>query len=354
MKKLINKVEDVVKEQVEGLCLAHPELMLSEDPCFVYRKADNDSVALVSGGGSGHEPMHAGFIGEGMLRAACPGQVFTSPTPDQMFECGKAVNTVKGVLLLIKNYTGDVLNFETAVELLHFEDIPVGSVTIDDDVAVKDSLYTAGRRGVGATVLIEKIVGAAAQRGDDLGQLEVLARDLNNKSRSFGVALDACMVPAAGKTSFDLADDEIEFGVGIHGEPGIERRKTCDVQSLVADMLKELLENTGYSRTLRTWNRKEGSWDEVEAQVEDFTAGDELIVMVNGMGATPASELYGAYREVYKGLEAAGFKVARNLIGNYCTALNMEGFSVTLLKADEEALKLWDAPVNAPSLRWGK
>ncbi len=354
MKKLINNVEDVMKEQVEGLCLAHPELKLSEDPCYVYREDDRDTVALVSGGGSGHEPMHIGFIGEGMLRAACPGQVFSSPTPDQILECGKAVNTGKGVLLLIKNYTGDVLNFETAVELLHFEDIPVGSVTIDDDVAVKDSHYTAGRRGVGATVLIEKIVGAAAESGADLERLEVLARGLNNKSRSFGVALRACVVPAVGKPSFDLADDEIEFGVGIHGEPGIKRRKTGGVQSLVTDMLKELLGNTGYSRTVRSWNRREGNWDEAETRVEDFSAGDELIVMVNGMGATPASELYGAYREVHKGLAAAGFKVARNLVGNYCTALNMEGFSITLLKADAETLTFWDAPVNAPSLRWGQ
>ncbi|WP_028481446.1 dihydroxyacetone kinase subunit DhaK [Pseudovibrio exalbescens] len=354
MKKLINKVEDVVKEQMEGLVLAHPQLNLCTEPYYVWRETAGDKVALVSGGGSGHEPMHAGFIGEGMLTAACPGQVFSSPTPDQMYECGKTVKSDKGVLLIIKNYTGDVLNFESAVELLHFDDIPVGSITIDDDVAVKDSLYTAGRRGVGATVLIEKLLGAAAERGDDLAAIEALGRALNNRSRSFGIALDACVVPAAGKPSFDLADGEMEFGVGIHGEPGIERRPYTDVQSVVADMLKELLANTGYTRTVRSWNREDGSWIEEQSTVEDFAAGDELIVLVNGMGATPESELFGAYRETHKGLEAAGFKVARSLVGNYCTSLNMEGFSITLLKADADTLALWDAPVAAPSLRWGK
>ncbi|MTI16505.1 dihydroxyacetone kinase subunit DhaK [Rhodobacteraceae bacterium RKSG542] len=354
MKKLINRVEDVVAEQLEGLALAHPELKFCEEPRYVYREVCGDKVALISGGGSGHEPMHAGFIGEGMLTAACPGQVFTSPTPDQMYECGKAVNTGKGVLLLIKNYTGDVLNFESAVELLHFDDIPVASVTIDDDVAVKDSLYTAGRRGVGATVLIEKLVGAAIEAGADLDEATDLARSLNNRSRSFGVALGACTVPAAGKPSFTLADNEIEFGVGIHGEPGIERREYTDCDTLVAQMVDELLDNTPYTRVVRTWNREMGMYDEETVAIDEFNAGDEFIVMVNGLGGTPESELYGAYRKLHKCLEDKGFKIARNLIGNYCTALDMEGFSITLVKADAKTLELWDAPVKAPSLRWGR
>ncbi|WP_068088051.1 dihydroxyacetone kinase subunit DhaK [Polycladidibacter stylochi] len=354
MKKLINKVDDVVREQLEGLALAHPELKFSDEPSFIYREIAEDKVAMISGGGSGHEPLHAGFIGEGMLRAACPGQMFTSPTPDQMYECGKTVNTGKGVLLLIKNYTGDVLNFEAAAELLHFDDIPVATVTIDDDVAVKDSLYTAGRRGVGATVIIEKLVGAAIENGVDLDATTALAQQLSNRSRSFGVALNACTVPAAGKPSFELAENELEFGVGIHGEPGIERREYKDLDSLVEQMLDELLDNSPYSRVVRSFNRDTGSFDEAEVAIEEFSPSDQLIVMVNGLGATTEGELFGAYAKLHKSLEAKGFKIARNLIGNYCTALDMQGFSITLVKADEQILKLWDAPVNAPSLRWGK
>ena len=353
MKKLINEVENVVSEQVEGLVLANPDLTLVTDPYFIYHEKSKGKVSLVSGGGSGHEPLHAGFIGKGMLTAACPGAVFTSPTPDQMMECGKAIPNEEGVLYFIKNYTGDILNFEMAVEMLHMEGIKVGSVVIDDDVAVKDSLYTAGRRGVAATVLIEKIVGAAAEAGKDIEYCEALATRLNNRSRSFGVALSACVVPANGKPSFVLADNEIEFGVGIHGEPGIERREYKDVDTTTSQMLEELLASDAYSRVLKTWDREEGTWIETEQTTEAFEKGDELIVLVNGLGGTPESELFGAYRKVHTELEAAGFKVARTLVGNYCTSLNMEGFSITLMKADKETLELWDAPVDAPSLRWG-
>lgn len=353
MKKLINKVEDVVAEQLQGLTKAHPELNVSFEPRFVWRDDNQGKVSLLSGGGNGHEPMHAGFIGKGMLTGACPGEVFTSPTPDQMYECGKKVDNGNGVLFLVKNYTGDVLNFETAVELLHADGVTVGSVVVDDDVAVKDSLYTAGRRGVGATVLIEKIVGAAIEKGYNLSECEELAQRVNNNARSFGAALSACVVPAAGKPSFVLEDNEIEFGVGIHGEPGIERREYKDVDSLVEQMFAELIDSAPYTRSLNRWDRDHGTWVTEETTTEEFSPESDLIVMVNGLGGTPSSELYGAFNKVYECCEKSGFKVARSLVGDYCTSLNMEGFSITLLQADSEMLKLWDEPVNTPALRWG-
>jgi len=352
MKKLINNVDDVVKEQLEGMALAHPELNFCHEPRYVWRSNDDGKVALLSGGGSGHEPMHAGFIGKGMLTGACPGEVFTSPTPDQMYECGKQVDNGAGVLFFVKNYTGDVLNFETAVELLHEDGVKVGSVLVDDDVAVKDSLYTAGRRGVGATVLVEKIVGAAAEKGYSLEACEVLARRVNNAARSFGVALSACTVPASGKPSFVLADNEVEFGVGIHGEPGIERRSYENLDSLVDQMFAELVDCPPYTRILRDWDRELGCWQEQEVTSDAFESGSQYIVMVNGLGGTPGCELYGVYRQVHKNCEQAGYTIARQLIGDYCTSLDMEGFSITLLKADEEILELWDAPVCTPALKW--
>ncbi|PVZ83944.1 dihydroxyacetone kinase subunit DhaK [Serratia sp. S1B] len=353
MKKLINEIEDLVKEQMEGLALAHPELKISYQPRYMWHEQSPGQVALISGGGSGHEPLHAGFIGRGMLTGACPGEVFTSPTPDQMYECGHKLNSNEGVLFFIKNYTGDVLNFETAVELLHADDILVGSVLIDDDVAVKDSLYTAGRRGVAGTVLVEKIVGAAADKGYNLAECEALARRVNNATRSFGAALSACTVPAAGKPSFILADDEVEFGVGIHGEPGIELSKFTNADTLVDNMFAQLVDNTPYTRHHRHWDRTTAQWNDVEVTNIPFEAQQEYIVLVNGLGATPESELYGVYRRVAHNCEQAGFRIARCLVGNYCTALNMEGVSITLLKADQEMLMLWDAPVNTPALRWG-
>ncbi|MFC5081017.1 PTS-dependent dihydroxyacetone kinase, dihydroxyacetone-binding subunit DhaK [Vibrio thalassae] len=352
MKKLINSVEDVVKQQMEGLAASRPQLKANYEPRYMWHEETPGQVALVSGGGAGHEPLHAGFIGKGMLTGACPGEVFTSPTPDQMYECGNQVNTGEGVLFFIKNYTGDVLNFETAVELLHFDGIKVGSVLIDDDVAVKDSLYTAGRRGVAGTVLVEKIVGAAADKGYSLEQCEELARRINNNCRSFGVALDACVVPAAGKPSFQLEDDEVEFGVGIHGEPGIARIKYTNADELVDKMFLELKENIAYSRTLRIWNRVEGQWDEVESTIENFETDHDYIVIVNGLGATPESELYGVYNRLAQNCAKEGFCIARNLVGNYCTSLNMEGVSITLLKADKEMLELFDAPVDTAAMKW--
>ena len=356
MKKLINRVEDVLAEQLAGLAKAHPELKLHQDPVYVTR-ADAPvagKVALLSGGGSGHEPMHCGFIGEGMLTGACPGEIFTSPTPDKMFECAMNIDAGEGVLLIIKNYTGDVLNFETATELLHESGIKVTTVVVDDDVAVKDSLYTAGRRGVANTVLIEKLVGAAAQRGDNLAACADLGRKLNNQGHSIGIALSACTVPAAGKPSFELNDNEMEFGVGIHGEPGIDRRPFSSLDTTVDEMFATLLENGHYRRTLRHWDPQHGNWQEVSETKQPLQSGDQVIAMVNNLGATPLSELYGVYNRLESCCQAAGITIVRNLVGTWCTSLDMAGFSITLLKADAGILDLWDAPVHTPALNWGK
>lgn len=356
MKKLINAVDDVVKEQLEGMAIAHPDqLKVFYDPKYMVR-ADapvKGKVALVSGGGSGHEPMHGGFVGMGMLDGACPGEVFTSPTPDQMYECAKAVDGGAGVLFLVKNYTGDVLNFETAAELAHADGISVQSILIDDDVAVKDSLYTAGRRGVGTTVLMEKIVGAAAEAGYDLDQCADLARKVNMNGRSMGMALTSCIVPAAGKPTFDLGENEMEIGIGIHGEPGQKRMDMTTVDEITEIMANEILEDGPYSRTVREWDNEDGTWVDKELTDPPFESGDQIIAFVNSMGGTPVSELYAVYRKLAQVCEAKGVKIVRNLIGPYITSLEMQGCSITLLKADDEILKFWDAPVNTPGLRWG-
>ncbi|HHH7925858.1 TPA: dihydroxyacetone kinase subunit DhaK [Escherichia coli] len=356
MKKLINDVQDVLDEQLAGLAKAHSSLTLHQDPVYVTR-ADAPvagKVALLSGGGSGHEPMHCGYIGQGMLSGACPGEIFTSPTPDKIFECAMQVDGGEGVLLIIKNYTGDILNFETATELLHDSGVKVTTVFIDDDVAVKDSLYTAGRRGVANTVLIEKLVGAAAERGDSLDACAKLGRKLNNQGHSIGIALGACTVPAAGKPSFTLADNEMEFGVGIHGEPGIDRRPFSSLDQTVDQMFNTLLENGTYHRTLRFWDYRQGSWQEETQTKQPLQSGDRVIALVNNLGATPLSELYGVYNRLTTRCQQAGLTIERNLIGAYCTSLDMTGFSITLLKVDDETLALWDAPVHTPALNWGK
>jgi dihydroxyacetone kinase-like protein len=331
MKKLINAVENVVREQLQGMALAHPDLLkVHLDPYYVYRANApvQGKVALVSGGGSGHEPMHGGFVGRGMLDAAAPGAVFTSPVPDQMLAATKAVNGGAGVLHIVKNYTGDVLNFEMAAELAQAEGIEVASVTIDDDVAVKDSLYTAGRRGVGATVLAEKICGAAAAAGAPLQRVADLCRTVNGSARSMGMALTSCVTPSAGKPTFDLGDDEMEIGIGIHGEPGRTRMKIAPAAQIAELLLNPILEDL------------------------PFKAGDNVLAFVNGMGGTPLIELYIMYNEVQKLLKARGVTITRNLIGSYITSLEMAGCSVTLLKLDDELTHLWDAPVLTPALRW--
>jgi dihydroxyacetone kinase-like protein len=356
MKKLINAVEDVVLEQLQGMAAAHPDLIkVHYDPNFVYR-ADapvSGKVALVSGGGSGHEPMHGGFVGMGMLDGACPGEVFTSPTPDQMYECAKMVNGGPGVLFIVKNYTGDVLNFETAAELAHADGIPVQSILIDDDVAVKDSLYTAGRRGVGTTVIAEKIVGGAAEAGYTLDQCADLCRKVNSYGRSIGIAITSCTVPAAGKPTFELGDDEMEFGIGIHGEPGQKRMAMGTADEITEMMALEILDDGAYTRTVREWDRENGEWVDREIIDEPFKTGDQVIAFVNSMGGTPLSELYAVYRKLGEVCNAKGITIARNLIGPFITSLEMQGMSITLVKADAEILRFWDAPVYTPGLRWG-
>ncbi len=355
MKKLINAVENIVVEQLAGMAAAHPDLRVQIGPHYIVRRNAPlpNKVAVISGGGSGHEPMHGGFVGLGMLTGACPGEIFTSPTPDQMYECAKAIDSGAGVLFLVKNYTGDVLSFETAAELLHAEGIQVQNILIDDDVAVKDSLYTAGRRGVGTTVIVEKSVGAASEAGYDLDQCADLARKVNQYGRSLGVALTSCVVPAKGSPIFSLGADEIEFGVGIHGEPGQRRLKLPNVDDLVTMMAEEILNDGPYTRTVREWNRTSGEWVERTLTDEPFQAGDQVIAFVNSLGGTPISELYGIYGKLAQICADRQIAIVRNLIGPYMTSLEMQGCSITLVKVDAEILKFWDAPVRTPGLRWG-
>jgi phosphoenolpyruvate---glycerone phosphotransferase subunit DhaK len=332
MKKLINNPEDVVTEELQGIAAAHPDLVRVQFGPNLVVRADapvQGKVGLVSGGGSGHEPMHGGFVGRGMLDAACPGEVFTSPTPDQMLDATKAADGGAGVLHIVKNYTGDVMNFEMSADLARGEGIEVEAVVIDDDVAVQDSLYTAGRRGVGTTVLAEKICGAAAEDGRPLAEVAELCRKVNANGRSMGMALTSCIVPAAGKPTFELGDDEIEIGIGIHGEPGRERVKLEPSAKIVERLATPIVEDL------------------------PFESGDEVLAFVNGMGGTPLIELYVVYNDLQKFLDGRGIKITRNLIGPYITSLEMAGCSITLLKLDEELTRLWDAPVKTAGLRWG-
>lgn len=331
MKKIINDPSTVVTESLRGLAAAHPDLVrVQEAPAVVVRMDApvSGKVAVISGGGSGHEPLHGGFVGPGMLDAAVPGAVFTSPTPDAVQAAVGATTGAAGALLIVKNYTGDVLNFETAAELAAADGLDVRSVVIDDDVAVADSTYTAGRRGVGATVLLEKIAGAAAERGDSLDAVETLARQVIGQARSIGVALTAPTVPHVGEPSFDLGADEIEFGIGIHGEPGRERIRAEPADRLVSRMLGAVVADL------------------------PFIAGDRVLLFTNSMGGTPLIELYLAHGIAERLLAERGITVARRLVGPYITSLEMQGISLTLLKLDDELVELWDAPVNTPALRW--
>lgn len=332
MKKLINDIPDVVTESLAGFGRAHADIVrVSHDPRFVSR-ADGPvrgKVGLVSGGGSGHEPLHAGFVGRGMLDAAVPGEVFTSPTPAPIVEATKAADGGAGVLHIVKNYTGDVLNFETAAELVSAEGITVKAVVTNDDVAVQDSLYTAGRRGVAGTVLVEKIAGAAADRGDDLDTVAAVAEKVNANVRSIGLALTDGTVPHAGEPGFVLAEDEIEFGVGIHGEPGRERVPLQPADRLADRMMDAILSDL------------------------PFASGDTVLLFVNGMGGTPLSELYILFRRAAEILDERGIVLGRSLVGNYVTSLEMQGASLSVLKLDDELTALWDAPVHTAALRWG-
>ena len=333
MRKFLNDPNAVVKESLAGLAKAHPDLIRYDAAAQILVRPDapqKGKVSIISGGGSGHEPMHGGFVGYGMLDAACPGEVFNSPVPDQMLAATKAVDGGAGVVHIVKNYTGDVLNFKMAAEEAADDGIKVESVLIDDDVAVQDSLYTAGRRGVGATVLAEKIAGAAAERGDSLEKVAAVARRVNERARSFGVALSSCTPPAKGSPMFDLPEGEMEFGIGIHGEPG-RRRGPIVSAAEIADVM-------------------------VEAVVSDLRApsGTNVLAFVNGMGGTPQIELYLLYNEIDERLRKAGLTPTRNLVGTYITSLEMAGASITVLELDDELTTLWDAPVQTPALRWGR
>jgi dihydroxyacetone kinase-like protein len=332
MKKLINAPDAVLQDSLRGVEAAHPDrLRVNYDPPYVVR-ADapvQGKVGLVSGGGSGHEPMHGGLVGRGMLDAACPGEVFTSPTPDQMQEATKAVDGGAGVVHIVKNYTGDVMNFEMAAELAKGEGTEVESVLTNDDVAVEDSLYTAGRRGVGVTVLVEKICGGAAEDGRSLAEVAELGRRVNANGRSMGMALTPCITPGSGEPSFELGDTEVEIGIGIHGEPGRFREEIGPASQIAERLVTPIVEDL------------------------PFSDGDRVLAFVNGMGGTPLIELYLMYGEVAKLLEARGLRIERNLVGNYITSLEMQGCSITLVKLDDEMVRYWDAPVDTPALRWG-
>jgi len=362
MKKLINGIDDVLHEQLEGMALAHPHLLRVHFGPNYLTRADAPragKVAVVSGGGSGHEPLHGGFVGPGMLDGACPGAIFTSPTPDQIAACAQAVyggpagEIAQGVLLIVKNYTGDVLSFETAAELLHMDGIPVRTVLVDDDVAVKDSLFTAGRRGVGATVIVEKVAGAAAEAGYCLDAVAEVARRASLASRSMGVALSSCIVPAVGRPTFTLGDDEIEIGIGIHGEPGQRRMALAPLDEIVELMVAEISGDAAYERVEREWDPATGEWQERQNVSLPLMRGDRVIALVNGMGGTPVSELYAVYRSLARLCAAQGIEIVRTLVGSYVTSLEMAGCSITLARADDELLRLWDAPVHTAGLRWG-
>jgi len=331
MRKIINEPDQVVKESLAGLAASVPDVLRYDVANQILVRADapvKGKVAIISGGGSGHEPLHGGFVGKGMLDAACPGEVFTSPVPDQMLAATKAVDGGAGVIHIVKNYTGDVLNFKMAADEAADDGIKVEAIVIDDDVAVQDSLYTAGRRGVGATVIAEKMGGAAAERGDSLEAVAGVIKQVNARGRSFGIALSSCIPPASGNAIFDLPEGEMEVGIGIHGEPGRHRLPIAPAKDIAAMLIEPILADIDYT-------------------------GSPVIAFMNGMGGTPLIELYLMYNEVAKILGKAGIPIARNLVGNYITSLDMAGCSVTLLKADDDLVKLWDAPVNTPGLRWG-
>jgi dihydroxyacetone kinase-like protein len=327
MKKLINAVENVVSESLAGFCAAHSDIVrMGEKAPFVQRRHKKPGkVALVSGGGSGHEPLHSGFVGHGMLDAACPGQVFTSPTPDLILAAAEASDSGGGVLFIVKNYEGDVMNFDMAREMAGPS---VATVITDDDVAVEKSTFSTGRRGVAGTLIVEKIVGAAAEEGRDLAALKALGDRVNAATRSIGIALTSCTVPAAGKPTFDIAEDEMEIGVGIHGEPGRRRVKLRPAAEIAAEMVHA-----------------------ITAELGERVRG-EAILVINGFGATPLCELYLMYDAVRRLLESAGSIVTRSLVGNFVTSLDMAGCSVTVSILDDEMKRLWDAPVHTPALRW--
>ncbi len=329
MKKMINEVSNVVDEMLEGMCLAHPEYVKRVDGTNVVARANakTDKVVLISGGGSGHEPSHGGFVGTGMLDAAVAGEVFTSPTPDQVYEAIKATECGKGALLVIKNYTGDVMNFEMAGEMAEDEDIKVAQVVVNDDVAVENSTWTTGRRGIAGTIFVHKIAGAKAEEGAELEEVQRVGKKVVENVRTMGMAVSPCTVPAAGKPSFELAEDEVEIGLGIHGEPGTHREKIKTAEQTTRHLLEKIYEEGIYAD------------------------GDEVCVLVNGLGATPLMELYIINKTVAKFAQEKGLKVYKTIVGNYMTSLEMAGFSVSLLKLDDELKVLLDAKADTPAFK---
>ncbi|MBO4288912.1 MAG: dihydroxyacetone kinase subunit DhaK [Lachnospiraceae bacterium] len=327
MKKLINEIDNIVDEMLDGMVAAYPKYVRRLEGLEVLVRAGGSEgkVALISGGGSGHEPAHGGFVGKGMLDGAVAGAVFTSPTPDQVYEAIMAANGGKGVLLVIKNYTGDVLNFEMAADMAADEGVEVEKVVVADDVAVENSTWTAGRRGIAGTIFVHKLAGACAEAGGSLAEVKAVAEKVIANVRSMGMAVDACTVPAAGKPSFDLAEDEIEIGIGIHGEPGTHREKIGPVNDIADKLLEKILAEGIYN------------------------AGDDVAVMVNGMGGTPLMELFVANKHVKEVLDGKGINVYKTIVGNYMTSLDMEGFSITLLKLDDQMKGLLDAPADTPA-----
>lgn len=333
MKKFMNNVDNILTESLSGFAAAHSDLVtLKLDPNFITRKnKSQNKVAIISGGGSGHEPLHAGYIGYGMLDAACPGHVFSSPTPDQMLAAAEAVHADKGVLFIVKNYAGDVMNFEMAAEMLPFEN---ATVLTSDDCAVINSTYTTGRRGVAGTVIVEKCVGSLAETGADLATCKALGDKVNSRTASIGVALTSCTVPAAGRPTFDISEQELEMGVGIHGEPGRRREAMREADAIVKDMVDAILADL----TPHLIPKKP----------------QEILLLVNGLGATPLMELYLIYNTASQLLKSAGLTISRSLVGNYTTAIDMAGASMTVCLLDDEIKQHWDSPVHTPALRWGK
>ena len=328
MKKIMNRVDDFLSESLAGFATAHSDVVtLNSEPVFVRRRQlTPGKVALISGGGSGHEPLHAGFVGYGMLDAACPGQVFTSPTPDQMIAAAQAADTGAGVLFVVKNYSGDVMNFEMAAEMCEAHN---AMVLVNDDVAVENSSHTTGRRGVAGTVIVEKVVGSLAETGADLEQCKALANRVIGRTASMGVAFTSCIVPAAGTATFRVGDDEMEVGVGIHGEPGRRRAQLGSADAICGELLETIVKDLAPEK------------------------GAELLVLVNGLGGTPLGELYLLFNSARQWLESKGFRIARSLIGNVTTSLEMAGASLTLCMLDDEIKRHWDSPVHTPALRWG-
>jgi phosphoenolpyruvate---glycerone phosphotransferase subunit DhaK len=353
MKKLINTSVNFVRESLQGFSLAHTNIIkVNFDPIFIYRAFKKDKVAIISGGGSGHEPLHGGFVGEGMLDAACPGEVFSSPTPGQMVAAAEKVATDKGVLFIVKNYSGDIMNFEMAAEMSRKQGLRVFNIVIDDDIAVKDSLYTQGRRGTGMTLLAEKICGAAAEQGMPLDQIVNLCRKVNISGRSMGIALTSCTTPAVGVPTFELGDDEMEIGIGIHGELGRARAKMKTADEIAEILTLGILDDGSYVRTLNEWDEQKQGWSGVELCSEPLKSGDDVFVFVNGLGGTPLSELYVVYRKVVELCHKKGLNIVDNLVGSYMTSLDMAGVTLTLMKIDSEMHGFWKQSVNTSALHW--